>query len=386
MYQIVPMGDNGKKKRENKKRKIKMSFLTKKIFDFAGTAMGLDLNDLTVRVIQFEREGRKDRLVGYASASIAPGSVSDGEILKKDQVIAAIHNALEKAGPDKIKSKKVICSLPETKAFLRIISIPKMEKKEAREAIKWEIEANIPLALDQVYYDWQILDENISAEKNKMDVLVVAISKKTVDQFMEVLEGAGLEVVGLEIESVAQARSLLASGNNGGAVLIIDFDERRTGFFIASKGTPCFTSSIPVSSQSLNDSISKTLSVSLADAEKTRFSHGIGSDFKNSDIFFAVKPVLENLISEIERSIDFFLSELKYSGSVDEIIICGKEAATKGIVPYVSKRLGKKVVLGDPWVNVNIGRKLPEIERNLSVEYATAIGLALKGLNYEDIS
>ncbi len=363
-----------------------MSFLNKKIFDFTGTAIGLDLNDLTVRVAQLEKEGKREHLVGFGFSAIDPGSIYDGEIMKKDQVVSAIKNAISKAGPNKLKSKRVICSLPENKAFLRIISIPKMSKLEAKEAIKWEIEANIPLALDQVYYDWQILDENISPEKNKMDVLVVAISKKTVDQFLDVLETAGLEVVGLEIESIAQARSLLSEDINDKAVLIIDFDERRTGFFISNKGVPCFTSSIPVSSQSINDSISKTLSVSIEEAEKTKLDHGIGSDFKNSHIFSAVKPVLENLASEIERSIDFFLSELKYSDSVDEIIICGKEATVKGLIPFLSKRLGRKVVLGDPWVNVSLGKNLPEIERGLSVEYATAIGLALKGMNYEDIS
>lgn len=363
-----------------------MSFLTKKIFDFTGTAIGLDLSDLAVRVAQFEREGKKDHLVGFGFSAITPGSVYDGEIIKKEQVFSAIKNAIAKAGPRKLKSNKVICSLPENKAFLRIISIPRMEKVEAKEAIKWEIEANIPLTLDQVYYDWQILEENISLEKNRMDVLVVAISKKTVDQFLEVLEGAGLEVVGLEIESIAQARSLLGHEIKDKAVLIIDFDERRTGFFISSKSIPCFTSSIPVSSQSINDSISKTLNISTEEAAKVKNDNGIGSDFKNSHIFSAVKPVLENLASEVERSVDFFLSELKYAGSVDEVIICGKEATVKGIVPFLSKRLERKVVLGDPWVNVSLGKNLPEIERELSVEYATAIGLALKGINYENIS
>ncbi|EKE10898.1 MAG: hypothetical protein ACD_15C00180G0001, partial [uncultured bacterium] len=186
--------------------------------------------------------------------------------------------------------------------------------------------------------------------------------------------------------SIAQARSLLSGDTGNKAVLIIDFDERRTGFSISSKGIPCFTSSIPVSSQSINDSISKSLNISLEEAEKTKINNGIGSDFKNSHIFIAVRPVLENLASEIERSIEFFLSELKYSEAVEEVIVCGKEAAVKGMVPFLSKRLGRKVILGDPWINVSLGRKLPEIERSLSVEYATAIGLALRGINYEDIS
>lgn len=362
-----------------------MSILNKKIFDFTGTAIGLDLNDSAVRVVQFEREGKNEHLIGYGFSPVAQGCIDGGEILKKEQVILAIKNAIDKAVPKKLKSNKVICSLPESKAFLRIISIPKMNNEEAKEAIKWEIEANIPLTLEQVYYNWRILEKNITFEKNKMDVLVVAISKKIVDRLLETLEEAGLEAVGLEIESIAQARSLLGMNLNEKAVLIIDLNERWTGISISKKGVTCFTSSIPVSSQAMNNAISKTLNISIEDAVKTKSTYGVGSDFKNSHIFAAVRPVLENLALEIERSINFFLSELKYAKGVDEIILCGKEASTKGMATFLAQRLGRKVTLGNPWINVSLGKKLPGIERSLSIEYATAIGLALKGVNYEDI-
>lgn len=362
-----------------------MSFLNKKIIDFSGTAMGLNISDLSVRIVQLEKDGKKEKVFSYSSSQISPGSVVDGEIAKKDQVVIAINNALKKAVPKKIKTKKVICSLPETKAFLRLISIPKMDKKEVREAIKWEIEANIPLTLDQVYYDWQILEQNISQEKSKMDVLVVVIAKKTVDQFIEVLELAGLEVVGLEVESIAQARCLIDEKNSQRAVLIIDMDERRTGFFVSSNGIPCFTSSVPISGYSITNSISKALGISIDEAEKVKNNHGIGSEFKNSEIFSCVKPVLENLIAEIERSIDFFTSELKYAENIDQIILCGKEAGIGGIGPYLSRRLGRRIELGNPWTNMSNDKKLPQIDRYESVEYSTAIGLALRGLEYEDI-
>ena len=363
-----------------------MSFLNKKILDIVGTASGVDLSDLAVRVVQLEKNGKEDKVIGYGISSIRPGSILDGEIIDIDQVVLSIKKAFKNAGPRKIKSNKVICSLPETKAFLRIVFMPEMEEREIAEAIKWEIEANIPLSLEQVYYDWQILEKNISSEKNKTEVLVVAISKKTVEQFIDVLEKAGLDVVGLEIESIAQARSLLDEDRQDGAKMVVDLDEKNTVFMIANFGVPCFTSSIPVSAQSINDSISKALNISLEESERIKRDNGIGSDFKNSEIFYAVRPVLENLAVEIERSIEFFISELKYSNEIEEIIVCGREAATKGLIPYLAKRLGRKVILGDPWVNFSIGKKIPEIERNLSVEYATALGLALKGMDYENIS
>ncbi|KKQ53181.1 MAG: Type IV pilus assembly protein PilM [Parcubacteria group bacterium GW2011_GWD2_38_11] len=363
-----------------------MSFLNKKIFNNDFDVFGLDLSDLSVKVIRLEDDGTSEYVASYSTVMLASGAISDGEIQQKDQVVTAIKKAVEAAGPEKIKTKKVICSLPETKAFLRIVSIPQMSDDELNEAVKWEMEANIPLPLDQVYYDWQLIPETLLLEKNRINLLVVAIAKAVVDQTIEVLELAGLEPVGLEIESIAQARSLLLEKNEKETVLIVDIGDRRTSFSVTKGGLPCFTSSIPLCGQSLTDVISKGMNIGFEEAEKIKISYGIGDDFKNDALFKATQPVLENFAQEIERSIDFFITGLKYSNSIDKIIICGGGANTKGILPYFSKKLGREIQLGNPWINMKLGKNLPVIEKNQSLQFSTAAGLALKGLHYEDLS
>lgn len=357
-----------------------MSFLNKKIFNAEADVIGLDLSDLSIKVVKIGSDNDSEYVESYASVTLPSGCIVDGEIQQKDQVVAAIKKVLSISSPKKIKTKKAVCSLPETKAFLRIISVPKMDDGELEEAVKWEMEANIPLPLDQVYYDWQVIPEELLGEKNRINLLVVAIARASVDQTIEVLELAGLEPVGLEIESISQARSLLLEKNEKETVLIVDIGDRRTSFSVTKGGVPCFTSSIPLCGQSLTDIISKALGVSFEQAEKMKISYGIGDDFKNDVLFKATKPILENFAQEIERSIDFYLTGLKYSNNIDKIIICGGGANTKGIIPYLSKKLNREIDLGSPWVNMRLGKKLPIIEKNQSLQYSTAIGLALKAL------
>lgn len=363
-----------------------MSFLNKKIFNDKSNVFGLDLSDLSIKIVNLKDDGASEYASSFVTVPLVGGAINDGEILQKDPVISAIKKAIALAGPEKLKTKKVICSLPETKAFLRIISVPEMEDAELQEAIKWEMEANIPLPLDQVYYDWQIIPDSLISEKNKMSLVVVAMAKTVVDETMDVLESAGLDPVGLEIESVAQARSLISEKDEKNTVLIVDIGDRRTSFSIAKGGIPCFTSSIPLCGQSFTDVISKGMGIPFDQAEKMKIARGIGDDFKIDSLFKLTKPVLENFVQEIERSMDFFISGLKYSDSIDKIIICGGGGNMKGIIPYLSKKIGREIELGNPWTNVRIGNTLPKIEKNLSLQYSTAIGLALKGLNYEDIS
>ncbi|MDD2766214.1 MAG: type IV pilus assembly protein PilM [Candidatus Moranbacteria bacterium] len=364
-----------------------MSILQKNFFNVFPNAFGLDLSDLSIKAVWLERMGKLDSISSFGSVPLPLGSVVDGEIVNPDAVQSAIIDLLDKTGPGRITTRKVICSLPETKAFLRIISIPMMASKEVKEAIKWEIEANIPLTLDQVYYDWQILDENFIQEKGKMSVLVVAVARSVVDQFQSVLTSAGLEVVGLETESIAQARSLLAEKNEKQTTLIVDIGDRRSSFLIAIGSTTCFTSSVPLSSQMITDAISKSLQIPFGEAEEIKIKQGLGSLALQSPVLKAALPVLESIATEIERSIDFYLSNLHYSENIDSIVLCGGGANMQGLVPFLSRRLGRLVEFGDPWVNVNLGKKIPLIDHNRSVQYSTAIGLALRGLDeYENFA
>lgn len=364
-----------------------MSILKKKIFDVFPSSFGLDLSDLSIKAVWFDRIGNLDSVLSFGSVPLPVGSVVDGEIIDSEAVEKAIKDLLEKCGPKKLKTRRVIGSLPETKAFLRIISLPKMEEKEVKEAIKWEIEANIPLTLDQVYFDWQILDLNLTQEKGKISVLVVAVARSVVDQFQEVLSAAGLEVVGLETESIAQARSLLPEKNEERTTLIVDIGDRRSSFLISIGSTPCFTSSVPLSSQMVTDAISKALHIPFEQAEEIKIKQGLGSLALHGPVLKAALPVLENIAVEIEKSIDFYLNNLHYSQNIDAIVLCGGGSNMQGLVPFFSRRLARPVEFGNPWVNLNLGEHLPLINRNRSVQYSTAIGLALRGLDeYEDFA
>lgn len=358
-----------------------MSFLNKKIISFEPEVFGVDLSDLSVKVMQLERNGKLEKVRGYAVADIPAGYIQDGKIIDKDKVAAIIKDAVKKAGPQKIKGNRVICSLPESKAFLRIVSIPKMEKDEAKEAIKWEMEANIPLPIEQVYFDWQFLETDSAQKQN---VLTAAVSREIVDDFMDVLQKAGLEVYGLEVESIASARSLVpGEAQEQGGALIVDLGAQRTSFIMVERGVPNFTSSIPFSSESINDAISKGLNIDLLEAEKTKLSHGI-ADGKENPIFNVIKSLLENLVQEIERTLDFYAGISKENSAVEKVILCGGGSNLKGLVGYLGERLGKKIELGDPWINLKMGKSIPIISKENADRYSTAIGLALRGLDYEN--
>lgn len=348
-----------------------MAIWNKKIIDTHPDLFGLDLSDLSIKVAQLKTGRKYSEVVGMAQANLPHGAIVDSVIMKPDVVLEGIKKARDASG---ITVSNVFCSLPESKAFLRVISIPKMTQEEAAEAIKWEMEANIPMPIDQVYYDWQILPQELHGVSENMSVLVVAVARTVVDQLLTVIESAGLEVFGFEVESMAQSRSLLARGTEK-TTMIVDIGDQRTSFLIVVGDVPVFTSSIPLSAATMTDAIAKSLGISYAEAEKVKVEHGIGSVLKNDHIFQAVKPIIQSFVQEINKSINFYLTGLRYSESVDTIILCGGGAKMKGLIPYLSRSLNRKIELGDPWANTTF-ESLPPIDREISAQYVTAIGLA----------
>ncbi len=353
-----------------------MSIFNKRFIDPTPPYFGLDISELSIKVLQMTRKGGYDSVYAFASEKIVSGLIENGEIKNIDAVVEAIKRVRQKAG---ISTKNVICSLPESKAFLRIVTIPKMKNEEVAEAIKWEIEASIPLSIDQVYYDWQILDRRLTKGKGLIDVIVVAVSKEFINNYIYILKSAGLVTYGFEVESVAQANSLLRDNEKGVTTMIIDIGDRSTSFVVTVDNIPVFTSSIPLSAEIMTKAIEQTFGITYDEAEEIKKTYGIGSVLKNDHVFQATKSVVENFVTEAQKSIDFYSNNLSYSGGIDRIIMCGGGARMKGIAPYLSRRLGYNIELGNPWVNMNF-KSVPPIDREKSVQYATVIGLAIKKL------
>jgi len=359
-----------------------MNIFKKKIFTLEPKIFGLDLGDLSIKILDLEKIGQIHKIKSFGSFNIPAGYIEDGNIKDKEKVAAIIKEAVVRAKPKKIKTHKVICSLPESKVFLRVISIPEMQEKELSEAIKWEMEANIPMPIDQVYFDWQLVDRH---SKNRLNILTVAVEKKIVDDLMETFKKADLDVWGLEAESIAITRSLIGKidAQNRTTSLIVDLGSKKTSFILTIGDIPFFTSSIPFSSESINDTIAKALNLSWEQAEEVKINNGIENLNENNPIFEATKYLLENLVKEIEKTLDFFSEISKESPEIRKIILSGGAANLKGLPNFISTRLKKEVEIGNPWVNLNFGKKSSNISRERSLSYPTVIGLALRGIDFE---
>jgi len=345
-------------------------------------SFGLDISDKFLRIIKLAR--KRDNLVleSFGKTKIPIGIVEKGEIKTPQKLAVIIKQALKEINGKKIKTKYVTLSLPEEKSFLDVFKIPILKKEETEETIKFEIENYIPLEIEQVYFDFEKIKMKDN-QKKYQEILIAAAPKKIVDPYLETLKQAGLRPLALEIECLSTVRALIKKNAKLESLLIIDIGEDKTSFIIFSGGSLRFTSTIPISSQTLTEAISKNLNIKLDKAELLKSEEGL---IGKKDVFDAMIPCLTDLTEQIKNHLAYYHShnteekESKGSKKLEKILICGSGANLKGLVNFLSSSLKIEVEIGNPWVNIlkEEIKEVPKLPFKKSLGYTTALGLALK--------
>ena len=245
-------------------------------------AFGIDISDLSLKIVKLKRKKNFFDLVSFGEMEIPANIISGGEIKDEKALAKIIKEALNNVNGEKLKTKYVIASLPEEKSFLQVIQLPKIKEEEVKKAIPFEAENYVPLPVDQVYLDFQMIPPWHENQEH-LDVLIAALPKKTVDPYLSSLKEAGLKPLAFEIESQAIIRSLVKNNVSSLPVLVIDFGATRTGFIIFSGNSLRFTTSIPVSSRGFTEAISKNLEVDFISAEKLKRKYGLGEKVESKE-------------------------------------------------------------------------------------------------------
>lgn len=343
-------------------------------------AYGVELSDSSIKLFSFVPKRKKFKLVGYNIQRLRPGMIVDGEIRVPEKVQLYFEKALQGCKPRKLSGSHIVSALPENKTFVRLIEIPSMDKSEIAEAIKWEAEKYIPLPLNKSYLDWQIIKKN----SRKIKVLISAAPKGLVNSYVHFFENVGLVPVAFDLEVAAQARSLIPEKDSAEKHLIADIGTRQTIFSIYENGVLHFSSSTPeISGGYFTEVIAREMGLKKSEAEKVKVKCCSATLTKQErKLLKSVQPAYDKLALEIDKIIRFYRRQNKITKNKFKIILCGGGASVQGMDSYLSLKLRQKVVIGDPWVNIDLKNEI-KFDKKQSLIFAKVIGLALRGARYK---
>jgi type IV pilus assembly protein PilM len=255
-----------------------------------------------------------------------------------------------------------------------------MSEEELEESIHWEAEQYIPFDIDDVNLDFQILESAEPVEEGKMEVLLVAVKKDKIDEYISVLIQGGISPVIVDLDAFALQNAYeinyevvpdknIALVNVGAGIMNIN---------VLRNGMSTFTRDISIGGNQYTEAIQKELHISTEDAEKAKMGETL-ADVDAESVRGIVGSINENLAVEIQRSFDFFRAT-STDQEIDSIILSGGCAKIANLDSFLRERLGIDVEVNDPFQNIIVNEKKfdPQYVQEIGPRAAVAVGLALR--------
>jgi len=323
--------------------------------------IGIDVGVSSVKIVQMANVNGEMTLI--KSALVVIGGVPGNE----EEVLASLKTAL--VGFE-TKGAKIIAIVSCPQTCTRKIVTPNMPKKELAQAIQWEAKNAIPFSIDEALMGFDILGETVEKGVKKLIVAVAATPKETVARLLTLFSKAGIEISALIPISISLQNLVAVSSEKQKLnIAIVEFGAAITELNIFQQGRLAFSRKLPIAGNDITRAMTSTLmssegkvELTLQEAEAIKKDVGIpiGGDTEPIDgkilpsqIISLVRPCIEQLASEIERSFDFFREE-SHGEKVNKIVLFGGGADLKGLTKSLYDELEIGVVIGNSFEDIKV--------------------------------
>jgi type IV pilus assembly protein PilM len=252
------------------------------------------------------------------------------------------------------------------------VSLPAMTRDELEDQIQWEAEQYIPFDVNEVHLDFQILET--SEGEGQMDVLLVAAKRDLVDDYVQVIQEAGLspacvDIAAFAVENAFEMNYDVAPDE---VVALVNIGAQVVNINVVENGVPAFTRDITTGGNQYTEEIQKSLSISFEEAERIKL--GGNQTDQNQEVVpqeveHAIRAVTDTVIGEIARSLDFFTATAAES-RIHKVLLCGGGAGIPGLDTSFADRSGLAVEIMNP-----LARMLPS--RGFDPDYLASVGSSL---------
>ena len=264
-----------------------------------------------------------------------------------------------------------------------------MPAPKVPEIVKFEARQQIPFALEDVIWDYQVLSVGSEESDFMLDAEVGLFAMKR-EQVMEQLNpftAAKVEVDQIQIAPLGlynvlyyDQMGLRLDGeeqNREEHYIILDMGADNTTL-VVTNGAKIWIRNVPVGGNHFTRALTKEMKLTFAKAEHLKCNATKSPDPRA--VFKALQPVFNDYVSEIQRSIGYF-SSVNRSAKIKKLIGVGNGFKLAGLQKFLQQNLtqfeverlsGYKALVGDNVLNANL------FEENL-LTFAVPYGLALAG-------
>lgn len=346
----------------------------------ASTSWGIEVGAGAIKALKLERDGDQIRVADFA---VAPHKkVLSTPDLNKDEAIALALGSFMSQYRDALRGSTICVSIPGHSAFARFAKLPPVEKKGIGNLVRFEAVQQIPFPIDEVEWDYQTFADEESPD---VEVGIFAVTKAKIAEVLAQYGEQGLTPDVITLSPVAAYNAIaydLAFTNKSSGTVILDIGTTATDLVVADSGK-VWIRTFPLGGHNFTEALATTFKLPYGKAEKLK-READTSKFRRH-IFQAIKPVLQELVQDVQRSIAYY-RDTHPEANITRVIGVGSTFKLLGL----RKLLGQQLKL-DVFRFEHCKRLLIEGAPATDFEAATpgmmtAYGLALQGLGLQTIN
>ena len=365
-------------------KKLMLAKFTKMLFP-PKEIIGIDIGNYAVKLVCFVENKKGIALKDWGSIPLAIKADTPPDE-KKAIISEEIKNFLKKRGTE---ARRAASSVSGNSVIVRYVKLPKLSRKELLLTINVEAEPFIPFDINDVRLTYSILNDITEEGEAKMETVLVAAKKESVQDKIDILEGAGLDPVLVDVDSFALETlySRLVPAADNSSILFLNIGHKVTNLSIVTQGVTRVVRDIFIAGATFDKAIAKALKSDAAAAVTAKKANSLlvadedkeaAIEAFNKEAILVSKAssaVLKDLYTEVSRSIDFYLSQ-GVDHSIAKIMVSGGMANLGNISKFLAAEF--KV----PCELVNPLAFLPDAPKNIPKDVlpslAVAVGLALR--------
>jgi type IV pilus assembly protein PilM len=356
--------------------------------------VGLDIGSHSIKLVEISDSKKGRILESFGYIGLPQNAIVEGSIKEMEIVASAIKNLYRNL---KIKNKNVATSISGYSVIVKKISIDKREDKELESSIYDEAEQYIPFDISDVNLDYEILEaqqagsggdeglEKGDSEKEGpsglMDVMLVAAKKDMVEDYVSLLEFAGLNPVILDVDAFALQNSFeVCSDSVEGCFALVNVGAEELGINAVKNGVSIFTRDSSYGGSQITEAIMSKFNVSFDDAEKMKLT-GAENDEQKAELEEIFTSVISGWGQEIKRALDF-LSSTYPDETIEKLYVSGGSTRIPGFRKYLELETELPVEEMNPFANLQVNEKVfdPRYLSYMGPQASVAVGLALRSI------
>jgi type IV pilus assembly protein PilM len=328
--------------------------------------VGLEIDNGIIRAVEMKKKPGKPILVAAGQVVIPDTAVVDGIVNDREAVAAALDRLWSEA---RFGTRNVVLGMFNQSVLMRLIEFPKVPKDKLAQALTLQVGDYFPIPLSQMVMDYAVVGETKKEEESMYEVLLVATKKEQLYMNLDALNRSRLTPLAIDPSPLSLMRTL-AKEKLTGTTVVVDIANGLSTILLVMEGMPRFARVMPSSLRQYTKEMAGTFGMSEQEAAVSRertTGEGVFSKWG------------QNVANDIRSSISYFMKQENFS-DVDRVILSGKGAKVVGLVDMLSEELSVSVEMIDPWTHVNV-KDMSGLDCKLEgPNFATCVGLALRGL------